>query len=231
MTEKFKILLVEDEKIAREITASILEQEGYDVITAETGGAALFLAEDVNPDLILLDLGLPDIDGAIVAKRIKKNPSTKDVFIIILSARDDDLEIVSGLESFADDYITKPFKEKILSARIKAVMRSKQLERKEEVIKINDLIIDLSSFSVSVSKYDIRLTKTEFNILYFLATKPNWVMSRDQIINFVRGDGYSISNKAIDMGIARVRKKLGEAGRYIETVRGVGYKFINDAVY
>lgn len=223
MKEKPKILIIEDNRIAREMSAEILEEEVYEVVTAENGENGLLAAREYLPDLILLDLGLPDMEGSQVARKLKRDPKTKDILILVLSARDDEYEIVSGLESFADDYITKPYKEKMLLARVKAVLRRKN-GQKETILKVNDLVLNSATLTVDTVAKEVVLSKTEFDILYILASKPGWIYSRDQINSFLKGDDFIITDRAVDMSIARLRKKLGDAGRYIETVRGAGYR-------
>ncbi|ODA33111.1 hypothetical protein A8L45_11650 [Veronia pacifica] len=224
MNHKHKILVVEDDAITGEMTVDVLKDEGYDVKLATTGKMAEQHAQRFEPDLILLDLGLPDIDGARLAKQLKKNIITTNALIVVLSARDDDLDIVLGLESYADDYLTKPYKPKMLTARLKAVLRRKQTQNNDQVIVLNDWELDQSTLSVRISDESIVLSKNEFDILYTLASYPNRIYSREQIVTLAKGEGYPITDRAIDMSIARIRKKLGDAGKYIETVRGAGYR-------
>ncbi|NRD72794.1 response regulator transcription factor [Shewanella sp. VB17] len=225
ITDRLKrILIIEDELIIREMTAELLEDEGYDVKTAADGKNGLYLAESFQPDLILLDLGLPDIDGAMVAKRLKKNNKTKHILIMVLSARNDDLDVVTGLESYADEYLTKPYKDKMLTARLKAVLRRNEPKEKIEQLEVGGIVLDALTFTVATPEGNIILSKTEFEILYVFAKNPNRVYSRGKIISFSRGEGYPVTDRAVDMHIARLRKKLGKRGCLIETVRGIGYR-------
>jgi len=187
MANNYKILIIEDEEITRESTKEILELTGYTVYSAENGKKGIMLAEQHKPDLILLDIELPDINGMRVARKLKSQSSTSDILIIVVSSRDDDLEIVSGLETFADDYITKPFKPKMLNARMQAVLRRKKVEvmnnnSKRPSLFINDIEINPLACNIKVKGKTIKLTKTEFDIIYLLAGKPERVFSREDII-------------------------------------------------
>ncbi|PCK01957.1 MAG: DNA-binding response regulator [Alteromonadaceae bacterium] len=225
MLLKTKILIIEDNDISREMIEEILTEEGYEVQSAATGTQGWSLAEKYDPDLILLDLGLPDIDGAQLAKRFRKTAKTKDILLIVLSARDSELDIVTGLECYADDYITKPFKDKMLTAHIKAVLRRKNTKDNTDLISINEITLNIATMTAKTEEGEIALSKTEFDILFALASKPERIYSRAQIITIVKGEDFPVTERAVDMSIARLRKKLGKAGEYIETVRGAGYRF------
>jgi len=226
MDNGLSILIIEDELITREMTKEILQELGYHVLTAENGKIGSVMAKHHLPDLILLDLGLPDIDGLEVAKSLKSDKETAEISILVLSARDDEHTIISGLESFADDYITKPFNESMLIARVKALLRRVQKAEPDSVIEINDLQLNRLNLSVTTPTTIINLSKTEFDILFLLASRPNCIYSREQIIANINGDDASIMERAIDMNIVRLRKKLGDSAQYIKTVRGVGYQFL-----
>jgi two-component system alkaline phosphatase synthesis response regulator PhoP len=225
--EKPKILFVEDDLSLQKSISYILEEEGFDVTCAATGEEALELARKTGPDLILLDLVLPGMDGFGVCERLKKDPQTEKIFIIMLTGKGLVNEIVKGLELYADDYITKPFEPKILLARIHAVLRRKMkfLQREQSFMKFKDLTIDLKGYVVRIAGEKVELTKTEFDIIALLAKTPNQVFTRARILDQVRDDNYPITERVVDYQVTSIRKKLGKAGEFIKTVRGVGYKF------
>lgn len=224
--EKPKILFVEDDLSLQKGIAYILEKEGFDTICTRTGEEALELARKKSPDLILLDLILPGIDGFDVCEVLKKDHQTDKIFIIMLGRGMVD-EIVKSLELYADDYITKPFEPKILIARIHAVLRRKMksIQKEQSLLKFKDLTIDLKGYVVRVAGENVELTKTEFDIIALLAGSPNQVFTRARILEHVRADIYSITERVVDYQVTGLRKKLGKTGDYIKTVRGVGYKF------
>jgi two-component system alkaline phosphatase synthesis response regulator PhoP len=224
---KERILVVEDEEDILELVRFNLSREGYSVIGAATGEEAWRLASSEIPDLIVLDIMLPGIDGLEFTKITKNDSRTRDIPIIMLTAKGEESDIVTGLELGADDYITKPFSPRILVARVRAVLRRKIKEPAEEssVLKIHDLVIHPGRHEVLVEGKPVELTFTEFGILSYLARRPGWVFTRSQIVDAVRGDDYFVTDRAVDVQIVGLRKKLGPAGKYIETVRGVGYRF------
>jgi two-component system alkaline phosphatase synthesis response regulator PhoP len=224
---KERILVVEDEEDILELVRFNLSREGYSVIGAATGEEAWRLASSEIPDLIVLDIMLPGIDGLEFTKITKNDSRTRDIPIIMLTAKGEESDIVTGLELGADDYITKPFSPRILVARVRAVLRRKIKEPAEEssVLKIHDLVIHPGRHEVIVEGKPVELTFTEFGILSYLARRPGWVFTRSQIVDAVRGDDYFVTDRAVDVQIVGLRKKLGPAGKYIETVRGVGYRF------
>lgn len=225
--EKPKILFVEDDLSLQNSIAYILEKEGFNVICTRTGEEAVELARKENPDLILLDLILPGIDGFGVCEVLKKDHQTEKIFIIMLTGKGMVDEIVKGLELHADDYITKPFEPKILLARIHAVLRRKMksIIKEQNLLKFKDLTIDMKAYVVRVAGEKIELTKTEFDIIALLAGSPNQVFTRARILDQVRDDNYPITERVVDYQVTGIRKKLGRSGDYIKTVRGVGYKF------
>lgn len=225
--EKPIILFVEDDLSLQKSIAYILEEEGFFVVCARTGEEAIELAKKKIPDLILLDLVLPGIDGFTVSELLKKDHRTKNIFIVMLTGKGKVEEIVEGLEFYADDYITKPFEPKILIARINAVLRRKMksLQKDQNILKFKDLVIDLEAYVIRVEGEKIELTKTEFDIVALLAGRPNHVFTRNRILEHVRNDNYPITERVVDYQLTGIRKKLGKAGDYIKTVRGVGYKF------
>ena len=226
-SDKVKILFVEDDLSLQKSIAYILEEKGYEVICTRSGEEAIDLTRKRSPDLILLDLILPGMDGFSVCDILKKDRQTEKIFIIMLTGRKMVDEIVKGLELYADDYIVKPFEPKILIARIHAVLRRKIKSNQKEhsLLRFKDLIIDLKGYVVRVSGERIDLTKTEFDIIALLAGRPNQVFTRARILEHVRDDDYPITERVVDYQITGLRKKLGKPGDYIKTVRGVGYKF------
>lgn len=224
---KEKILAVDDEEDIRELISFNLEKDGYAVETAESGEEAMDMAFSFSPDLIVLDLMLPGIDGLEVAKKLKADNATQMIPIIMLTAKGEEADVVIGLEMGADDYMVKPFSPRVLSARIKAVLRRKTKVENPSggAIHIHNLLIDQGRRQVSADGQIIELTYTEFQVLLHLANRPGWVSTRYQIVDAVRGEGYAVTERSVDVQVAGLRKKLGKYGEYIETVRGVGYRF------
>ncbi len=223
---KARILIVEDEKDIIELVQYNLEREGYEVRAAANGEEALEFLDKESPDLILLDLMLPGIDGLEICRLIKQDPKTKNIPIIILTAKSEEADVVVGLQLGADDYVTKPFSPKVLLARIKALLRrllGKPIS--DEVREFGALKINLPKHKVMHSANTIDLTTIEFNILEFLSRHPGRVFTRDQIMDRVWKDGKFIVDRAVDVHIRGLRKKLGLAADWIETVRGIGYRF------
>lgn len=221
------IVVVEDESDILEIISYNLRREGYRVVDLFSGEEALDTIKRNKPDLVLLDVMLPGMDGLEVCRQLKSVQETKNIPIIMLTAKGEEADIVCGLELGADDYITKPFSPKVLVARIRTVLRRSSQEQKDEdsVLKVHDLTIHPGRHEVLVKNKPVQLTLTEFRILYFLAQRPGWVFTRYQIIDSVHGDNYPVTDRSIDFQIVGLRKKLGPAGKFIETVRGVGYRF------
>jgi two-component system phosphate regulon response regulator PhoB len=224
---KENILVVDDEEDILELIQYNLTREGYLVTGAESGEEALEKARSKSFDLIVLDLMLPGIDGLEVAKSLKSEEKTKQIPIVMLTAKGEEADIVTGLELGADDYITKPFSPRILVARIRAALRRKTSETDDEtrVIAIHGLEIHPRRRSVTAGGKPIDLTYTEFQVLYILARRPGWVYTRSQIVDNVRGSDYPVTDRSVDVQIVGLRKKLGGYGKHIETVRGVGYRF------
>jgi two-component system phosphate regulon response regulator PhoB len=224
---KQKILAVDDEEDILELLRFNLTKEGFAVVCAASGEEALKSAVSNKPDLILLDLLLPGMDGLEVARRLKKDASTKEIPIIMVTAKGEEADIVTGLEVGAEDYITKPFSRKVLIARVRAVLRRKTAAPADdqEVLTVHDLTIHPGRREVLVKGKPVVLTFTEFGIVNFLARRPGWVFTRSQIVDAVKGDEYFVTDRAVDVQIVGLRKKLGSAARVIETVRGVGYRF------
>jgi two-component system phosphate regulon response regulator PhoB len=224
---KEKILVVDDEEDILELVRFNLSREGFAVISALTGEKALELVRKEVPDLIVLDLMLPGVDGLDVTRSLKGDNTTKNIPIVMLTAKGEEADIVTGLELGADDYVTKPFSPRVLVARVRAVLRRQIKEAQDEsgVHSVNDIIIHPGRHEVLVNDKPVQLTFTEFGILNFLVRRPGWVFTRSQIVDAVRGDDYYVTDRSVDVQIVGLRKKLGPAGKYIETVRGVGYRF------
>ena len=222
-----RVLVVEDEQDIQELVRYNLARENYKVFCASSGEDALKIVASEPLDLIVLDLMLPRMDGLEVTRHLKKNPRTQNIFIVMLTAKGSEADIVTGLELGADDYITKPFSPRVLLARIKAVIRRSREEKSEDntVIQIHNLVIHPGRREVRVGETPVILTYTEFQVLYYLVRRPGWVFTRTQIVDAVRGDDYPVTDRSVDVQIVGLRKKLGSEGRYIETVRGVGYRF------
>ncbi|MBN1803918.1 MAG: response regulator transcription factor [Sedimentisphaerales bacterium] len=223
---KATILVVDDEEDIRELVELNLVQEGYKVLSCETGEHALEIAGSKLPALIILDLMLPGIDGLEVCRKLKSNLKTEHIPIVMLTAKGEEADVVTGLELGADDYITKPFSGKVLVARIRRILRKEvTLQDDKNVLKIRDLTIDPNRREVLVKDKPVELTFTEFNILRTMARRPGLVFTRYQIVDALHGGDYLVTDRAVDVQIVSLRKKLGSYGKYIETVRGVGYRF------
>ena len=227
--DKKHILVVDDEKAILELVQFNLEQSGIKVSTAKSGDIAIKKARSIKPDAIILDLMLPNINGLDVCRILKSDSDTKDVSIIMLTAKGSEEDIVTGLELGADDYITKPFSPKILVARVNSILRRKKSSVTEDNSKIfyKNMVIDENRRVVKIGEDELSLTYLEFQILFLLSSNPGWVYTRNQIIEFVRGDNYPVTDRSVDYQIVGLRKKLGDYGKFIETIRGVGYKIID----
>jgi DNA-binding response OmpR family regulator len=224
---KKKIVIIEDEPDILEVLSYNLKREGFDVFTATNGTLGLSLAEKVSPDLLLLDLMLPGLDGIEICSSIKNNPATQNTLIIMVTAKGEESDIVLGLGVGADDYITKPFSPKELVARVKAVLRRGQLVDTvptTEKVRVGDLAIDTSKYEVTIGGKEVRLTATEFRLLHYLASNPGRVFSREQLLSRAMGDDVVVVDRNIDVHIRGIRKKMDMDPPLIETIRGVGYR-------
>lgn len=221
-----QILVVEDEPQIAELLRYNLAKEGYAVLVAHKGHEALRLLGSHKPDLVLLDLMLPDLDGLEVCRRIRRDPASEGLPIVMLTAKGEEADIVAGLELGADDYVTKPFSPRVLLARIRAVLRRKAAEMPaaDAPIEVHGLVIDPRRHEVSLHGQPLELTATEFRVLHALAQRPGWVFTRRRIAEAVHGATDVVTDRAVDVQIVGLRRKLGPAGRLIETVRGVGYR-------
>lgn len=225
--KKEKLLVVEDDGDIRELISFNLEMCGYEVIRASDGMEGWEKAKEEKPDLMVLDLMLPGMDGFEVCRRLKSDKATQSVPVIMLTARSEEENMVKGLELGADDYVTKPFSPRVLVARVKAVLRRKGVLKEttsHRVVSLHGITIDPARHEVRSGGKTITLSATEFSILYFLAENPGWVFSRSQIIDAVKGEDYPVTSRSVDVQILGIRKKLGDKGNCIETVRGVGYR-------
>ncbi len=223
----YKILAVDDEEDILELLRYNLTKEGCEIDCVLSGEQAISRTFEFQPDLILLDLMLPGLDGLEVCRILRRNEKTREIPIIMLTAKGEDGDIVKGLTLGADDYVVKPFSPKVLVARIQAMMRRKNRGgySEDEQISVDGLTIDPSRFEVNLQGEPAKLTASEFNILHFLARNPGRVYTRQQIINTVKGTDYPVTDRSVDVQVVGLRKKLGEFGELIETVRGVGYRF------
>ena len=220
------ILVVDDDPDVQELVAFNLDQNGYQPRCVGTGDDALEKAKKELPNLVVLDLMLPDIDGLSVCRALKADPNTAAIPIIMLTAKGEEIDIVTGLELGADDYVVKPFSPRILLARIRAALRHEEdvAGTSDRIIKLDNLVLDPGCREVWVDRQPVTLTYTEFELLHHLLKHPGWVYSRSQLIDAVRGDNYAVTERSVDVQVVGLRKKLGRFGDRIETVRGVGYR-------
>ncbi len=223
------ILIIEDEEDILALMHYNLTKEGYQVIGALSAEEGLKFLLEGKPDLVLLDLMLPGLSGLDLCRRLKGAEKTASLPIIMVTAKGEEEDVVAGLEMGADDYLSKPFSPRILAARVKAALRRPRRDvpppADNSALHIHELIIHPGRKEVLAEGQPIDLTFTEFHVLYFLATRPGWVFTRYQIVNAVRGEDYAVTDRVVDVQIVGLRKKMGRYGKYIETVRGVGYRF------
>lgn len=226
---KERILVIEDEEDILALIHFNLIKAGFQVECAMTGEEGFSKVREFNPDLVLLDLMLPGMDGLEVCRRLRQSSATRNLPVIMLTAKGEEHDIIHGLEIGADDYITKPFSPKVLEARARAVLRrrtkSDTSTDPEQPIEIHDLYIHIGRNKVQAAGKEIDLTFTEFQLLCLLAGRPGWVFTRTQIVDAIHGEGYAVTDRAVDVQIVGLRKKLGPCGEDIETVRGIGYRF------
>ena len=223
-----RVVVVEDEHDLVELVRYNLVREGYDVQTSLTGEEALRIIRHEKPDLVLLDLMLPGMDGLEVCQSLKAREQTAHIPVIMLTAKGEESDIVRGLEMGADDYITKPFSPRVLSARIKAVLRRHTDARDESAgrhIEVGNLRIDPERHEVRVGDQPVELTATEFKLISLLAARPGRVFTRQQIIESIHEGFAAVTDRSVDVQVVSLRRKLGDVGRAVETVRGVGYRF------
>ena len=220
-----KILIVDDEPDIVELVKINLEKNGFDVISSYTGREIFDLFKKFNIDLVILDLMLPDIDGLEICKILKSENETKNIPIIMLTAKDTEIDKVLGLELGADDYITKPFSPRELVARVRAVLRRTKRSSDERILTFDNILkIDLKKFEVFVNEKKVNLTTTEFKLLKALAIRRGEVLSRNELLDYIWGNEKIVIDRTIDVHIKHLREKLGKVGKFIKNVRGVGYK-------
>lgn len=225
LMEQYKVLVVDDETDILEIIEYNLRNEGYEVTITSDGESALRLARDLKPDLVLLDIMMPKLDGVEACRRLREMPETKGACIVFLTARAEEYSELAGFEAGADDYITKPIRPRVLLSRIKAVLR-RGIETDTSLIeklKVGDLEIVKDEHLVYQAGRPINLPKKEFELLYFLASRPGKVFSREVLLEKIWGTDVYVVPRTIDVHIRKLREKLGE--EYIQTIKGVGYKF------
>ncbi len=227
MANNQKILVVDDESDIVELISYNLTKEGYQVYTASNGKEAIKVAKEVFPDLIILDVMMPEMDGIEACRLMRSMPEFKQVFMIFLTARSEEYSEIAGFHVGADDYIAKPIKPRALMSRINAILRRNTSEviddQVTDKLEISDLIIDRDSFLVFRGGEKFVLAKKEFELLYLLASKPNKVFTREQILKAIWEDSVVVTNRTIDVHIRKLREKIGDT--YVTTVKGVGYKF------
>ena len=231
MVSKNKILIVDDDSNIAELISLYLIKECFETLIVGDGESALQAFRTFQPDLILLDLMLPGMDGLSVCRRLKTSPDTRMIPIIMLTAKSDESDIVVGLEMGANDYITKPFSRKVLTARIRAQFRIAEQQDQSSVLQVSGLNINKDQRRVSVSGESVSLTFSEFEILVLLAAHPGRVFTRGQIIRRIKGEDYPVTDRAVDVQIVNLRRKLGEWGAaHIETIRGIGYRLAQESI-
>jgi two-component system phosphate regulon response regulator PhoB len=224
---KTQVLVVDDEEDILELIRYNLEREGYRVTCVADGERALKEARGSKPpDLILLDLMLPDVDGLEVCKLLKHADGTRHIPIVMVTAKGEEADVVVGLELGADDYITKPFSPRVLAARVKSVLRRHRAATDDRrIFRFADLILTPERHEAHLDGKPLDLTATEYRLLLHLMKRPGWVFSRAQIVDAARGEDYPVTDRSVDVHIVSLRKKLGNHGHWIQTVRGVGYRF------
>ncbi|WP_298754359.1 response regulator transcription factor [uncultured Psychroserpens sp.] len=221
-----KILLVDDEPDILEIVGYNLSSQGYQIITAENGVQAVKKAKKEKPQLIILDVMMPEMDGIEACEQIRKIPELSETIITFLTARGEDYSQMAGFDAGADDYITKPIKPKVLVSKVKALLRRlKDEEKAEDVLKIGDLVINREEYKITIKGQELILPRKEFELLSLLATKPNKVFKREEILDKVWGNEVVVGGRTIDVHIRKLREKIGD--KKFKTIKGVGYKFVD----
>ena len=228
--KKDRILVVDDEEDILELVEFNLSRGGFDVTAVGTGEEAIRAARASQPTMIVLDLMLPGVDGIEVCRLLKKDARTREIPIVMLTARGEESDIVRGLELGADDYVTKPFSPKVLLARVRAVLRRRATKSAEttERLERGALSVDPGRHEVLVGGQATTMTATEFKLLHLLMRRPGWVFTRQQIIDSVQGEDVAVTLRSVDVHVVALRRKLGAEGERLETVRGVGYRFRDD---
>jgi len=221
------IIVIDDEEDIRELIRYNLSKEGYEVFCAVSGEEGLELIRGKAPNLLILDLMLPGIGGLEVCRQLKSDSALQTVPIIMVSALGDERDVVSGLELGADDYVSKPFSPRVLLARVKSVLRRGRSSPVDDqaILREEGLLVNPQRREVLINGALVELTNTEFKLLHFLMRQPGLVFTREQIVDGVHGDDYPVTDRSVDVQVVGLRKKLIDYGAYIETVRGVGYRF------
>lgn len=222
-----KVFIVEDDEDIRELISYNLKKNNYLVKEFDSGEDMFEVLSSEKCDIILLDIMLPGDDGLTICKKLKRNESTEDIPVVMITAKGEESDIITGLELGADDYIVKPFSPKVLVARIRTILRRKEQveEINREDINVHELKIVPGRYEVTVNGEKIDLTASEFKALHFLASKPGWVFTRYQIVENVHGNNYPVTDRSVDVMMVGLRKKLKSASKYVETIRGIGYRF------
>jgi two-component system alkaline phosphatase synthesis response regulator PhoP len=224
VADKQTILVVDDEEDLLDLIEYNLKKEGFDVLKAEDGKEGIEMAREHNPNLVLLDIMMPKMDGLEVVERMRDDKQLKHIPIIFLTARGDEKTEVEGLDKGGDDYITKPISTTKLISRIKAVLRRfEETEEMTDKIEVHDIVIDKDRYIVTRGDEEFQLPRKEFELLYFLASRKGKVMDRQTLLNHVWGDNVYVVDRTVDVHVRKIREKLGD--EYIETVKGVGYRF------
>ncbi|MGQ3014282.1 MAG: response regulator transcription factor [Flavobacteriales bacterium] len=220
-----KILLVDDEPDILEFLSYNLAKEGYEVFTANTGKEGLDIAKKVRPDLVILDVMMPEMDGIETCRELRQNNDLKNVLVAFLTARGEDYSQIAGFDAGADDYITKPIKPRVFVSRVKALLRrsGEEVSKEDNMLSLGDLKIDREKYLVYYGDTEMQMPKKEFELLYLLASKPGKVFNRDEILRSVWGQEVVVGDRTIDVHIRKLREKLDD--KFIKTVKGVGYKF------
>ena len=219
-----RILLVDDEPDILEILDYNISAEDYQVKRAKNGIEALAKAKDWNPHMILLDVMMPEMDGIETCEKLRKNPKLSESVIVFLTARSEDYSQVAGLEAGADDYITKPIKPKVLLSKIKAILRRLKAESSKNYFEIGDLTVNREEYNVIYKGQELNLPRKEFELLFLLASKPQRVFEREQILDKVWGREVVVGGRTIDVHIRKLREKIGD--KHFKTIKGVGYKYV-----
>jgi two-component system, OmpR family, alkaline phosphatase synthesis response regulator PhoP len=223
MNTQTKILVVDDDPDILEFLTYNLKKEGYEVADALNGRVALQVAEKFRPDLILLDVMMPELDGIQTCQELRKNPTFRDTFIVFLTARIEEYSEIAGFSAGADDYITKPIKPGALTSRIKAIMKRKHATAEHATLTLGDLVIDKSSYDVTYKGNKIHFARKEFELLYMLASQPGKVFSREKILEQIWGNDVFVGDRTVDVHIRKIREKIDPD--FIKTIKGIGYKY------
>ena len=223
MNTQTKILVVDDDPDILEFLSYNLKKEGHEVAEASNGKLALQIAEQFRPDLILLDVMMPEMDGIQTCQELRKNQNLRDVFIIFLTARIEEYSEIAGFSAGADDYITKPIKPGALTSRIKAILKRRSSNNEQVVLKMTDLIIDRNSYEVEFKGDKIHFARKEFELLYMLASQPGKVFNREKILEQIWGNDVYVGDRTVDVHIRKIREKINPES--IKTIKGIGYKY------